>query len=171
MLGFTIAFVLLGATATLIGSFLKGHSELMRKISGIVMFIFGLNFLGLFKLNILNIEKRIDYHFKDLRFANSIIFGFVFGFAWTPCTEAFLASALLMASNSESLFKGILLLLCYSLGLGIPFILTAIIVDNVKSTFMKIQKFNKIIRIISGIVLLVAGILVFTDKLQFLSIW
>lgn len=166
VVGFSIVFVLLGATATALGSFLKDNIGVFKKISGLIMIMFGLNFTGILNLRFLNIEKRFDYDFKDLKIINSIIFGMVFGFGWTPCVGAFLGSALLMAANSQHLFQGILLLVLYSAGLGVPFILTSIIFGNLNNIFSKIQKFNPIITMISGIVLIFTGILVFTNKLS-----
>lgn len=171
VIGFTIVFVLLGATATALGSFMKVYIDIFRRISGILMIVFGLNFMGILKLNFLNFEKRMDYSFKELRFFNSIVFGIVFGFGWTPCVGAFLGSALLMAGNSETIVQGTLLLFIYSAGLGVPFILASIAFDSIKNTFKQIQKYNSIISIISGMVLILAGILIFTNNMRYLSFW
>lgn len=171
VIGFTIVFVLLGATATALGSFMKVYIDIFRRISGILMIVFGLNFMGILKLNFLNFEKRMDYSFKELRFFNSIVFGIVFGFGWTPCVGAFLGSALLMAGNSETIVHGTLLLFIYSAGLGVPFILASIAFDSIKNTFKQIQKYNSIISIISGMVLILAGILIFTNNMRYLSFW
>ena len=169
VIGFTLVFVALGAAATAIGHFLKDNIDLFRKIGGIVIIIFGLNFLGLFKLNFLNTEKRFNYSFKQLKFFNSIIFGAVFGFGWTPCLGPFLGTALITAGNSETLLQGIILLLLYSAGLGIPFVVTAILFEKLKDVLYKVQNHSRIISIISGIVLILAGILVFTDSLKYLT--
>ncbi|WP_010245450.1 cytochrome c biogenesis CcdA family protein [Acetivibrio cellulolyticus] len=155
--GFTIVFVLFGATATSLGAFLKSHRDVLKIISGVVVFIFGLNFIGLIKLSILNKEKRFDYKFKRLNFIKSIVFGIVFAFGWTPCVSAFLASLFAMASNSKTLMEGMLLLFVYSIGLGIPFIISAIVFENIKGAFRVIQKHSRIISIISGILLMAAG--------------
>ena len=171
VIGFTIVFVLLGATATALGSFMKVYIDIFRRISGILMIVFGINFMGILKLNFLNFEKRMDYSFKELRFFNSIVFGIVFGFGWTPCVGAFLGSALLMAGNSETIVQGTLLLFIYSAGLGVPFILASIAFDSIKNTFKQIQKYNSIISIISGMVLILAGILIFTNNMRYLSFW
>lgn len=167
--GFTLVFVALGAAATAIGHFLKENIDVFRKIGGIVIIIFGLNFLGLLKLNFLNVERRFNYSFKQLKFFSSVIFGAVFGFGWTPCLGPFLGTALITAGNSETLLQGITLLLLYSAGLGVPFIVVALLFDELKDILSKIQKHYGIIRIVSGIVLILAGILVFTDSLNYLS--
>jgi len=169
VIGFTLIFIILGATVTTLGHFLVNHKDLLQKISGLAMIIFGLNFIGILKLRFLNIEKRISFKFNRLGFFSSIVFGMAFGFGWTPCLGAFLGSALALASNSQTVLQGILLLLLYSIGLGIPFILTSIVFEKAKETFVKIQKYNRIISIASGILLILAGILVFTDRLKYLS--
>ncbi|MGI6778559.1 MAG: cytochrome c biogenesis CcdA family protein [Acetivibrionales bacterium] len=169
VIGFTIIFVLLGAAATALGQFLKVHIGILRKISGIVMVIFGLNFMGILNIKLLNTEKRFEYKFKELRFINSIIFGVVFAFAWSPCMTAFLGSVLLMAGNSETLLQGVLLLFVYSIGLGIPFLLSSVILDRIRDSFKLIQRHSRLIRIISGIVLILAGLLVFTDRFKYLG--
>lgn len=167
VLGFSIIFISLGAAATSIGHILNDNRELLRKISGILMVVFGLNFIGLIKVKFLNMEKRINYKFKRLKFLSSIVFGIVFGFGWTPCAGAFLGSVLLMAGNSKTVGEGILLLSIYSLGLGIPFIISALLINELKGSFRWLQQKSKIISIISGIILIVAGVLVYTDLLKY----
>ena len=167
VIGFTIVFVVLGAAATSLGQFLKAHIDVLRKLSGIVMIVFGLNFMGVLKLKFLNVEKRLEYKFKELKFINSIVFGAVFSFGWTPCLGAFLGSALLMAGNSDTLLQGMLLLLVYSIGLGIPFVLSAVAFVKLGKAFRKLQEYRRIISIVSGIVLILAGVLVFTDSLKY----
>lgn len=167
VLGFSIIFISLGAAATSIGHILNDNRELLRKISGILMVVFGLNFIGLIKVKFLNMEKRINYKFKRLKFLSSIVFGMVFGFGWTPCAGAFLGSVLLMAGNSKTVGEGILLLSIYSLGLGIPFIISALLINELKGSFRWLQQKSKIISIISGIILIVAGVLVYTDLLKY----
>ena len=169
VIGFTLVFIALGATVTTFGHFLTNHRDMLGKISGIVMIVFGLNFTGILKIGFLNSEKRIDFKFDKLRFFSSVVFGIVFGFGWTPCLGAFLGSALLLASNSKTIFQGMLLLLLYSIGLGIPFILTSIAFEKVKGAFLQIQKHSKVISIISGVLLIIAGILVFTDSLKYFN--
>lgn len=170
VIGFSLVFVLLGASVTVLGQFLSGHRDLLRKISGIVMVLFGLYFMGILKLGFLNMGKRFDLKLDKLQLPGSILFGMVFGFGWTPCLGAFLGSALMLASNSKSVIQGILLLIIYSAGLGIPFILSAILFERARNIFKRIQAHTGIINIISGILLIAAGILVFTDSIKYLSI-
>ncbi len=169
VIGFTVIFTVLGATATSLGHFLSNHRSLLEKISGVIMIVFGLNFIGILKLGFINMEKRIDYQFKSLRFITSIIFGMVFALGWSPCLSSFLGSALALASNSKTIFEGVLLLLCFSIGLGIPFIITSIIFEKAKGAFKQIQAHSRIINIVSGALLIIAGILVFTGSFKYFS--
>lgn len=169
VIGFTLVFITLGATVTSLGHFLSNHRILLEKISGLVMIVFGLNFIGILKIGFLNKEKRIDFKFNRLQFLSSIVFGMVFGLGWTPCLGAFLGSALALASNSKTILQGMLLLFLYSIGLGIPFILSAVLFKKVKGAFKQIQKHSRIISIVSGVLLIVAGVLVFTGSLKYFS--
>jgi len=171
VIGFTIVFTILGATVTSLGNFLSEHRVVLEKISGIFIIIFGLNFAGIFKIPLLNKEKRFDFKFNNLGFFTSIVFGIVFGFGWTPCLGAFLGSALALASNSDTILQGITMLLLYSLGLGLPFILTAVAFEKLRSAFNQIQKHSRKISIVSGVLLIIAGILVLTGSLKYILIF
>ncbi len=167
--GFTLVFVLLGVTVTSFGHFLENNRLILQRISGLVMVVFGLNFMGIFRIGFLNTEKRIHLKTENLKFLSSIVFGMVFGLGWTPCLGAFLGSALLLAGNSKTILQGTLLLLVYSVGLGIPFILSAIVFEKAKGAFVWLQRHGRGIGIISGILLVVAGLLVFFDILKYLN--
>jgi cytochrome c-type biogenesis protein len=169
VVGFTVVFVALGATASTIGHFLAVNKGLLQKISGVVIIILGLNFLGLLNIKFLNTEKRFDIKLDNLGFFRSILFGVVFAFGWTPCLGAFLGSALMLASNSVTIYQGMLMLLLFSIGLGLPFILTSLLFEKLELAFNKIKKHGRIIGIISGVVLIAAGILIFMDILKYLS--
>jgi len=171
VMGFTLIFVLLGATATSLGGFLKENIDIFRKISGIIMVILGLKFIGMIQLNFLDVDKRFNYDFKDLNFVKSIVFGIVFAFGWTPCVGVFLSSALLLAGSADSIAQGVFLLLLYSVGLGLPFILSAILFDAAKNILQGMQKYSHTISIVSGLVLVVAGLLLFTNNLTYLGFW
>lgn len=158
VMGFTIIFVLLGATATSLGSFFKEHRDILKIISGIVVFIFGLNFTGFVKIGLLNRHKGFDFKVNQLNFLKSIIFGMVFSFAWSPCVGAFLSSALAKASVSDTILEGMLLLFIYSIGLGIPFIISAIAFDSLRGVFKTLQRHSRIISIISGSLLMLVGL-------------
>lgn len=163
--GFTIVFVALGALAGTLGSFLTQYSTAVNIVTGLIVIFFGLNFLGVFKLNIFNGAKN-TVRKNDLGFFSSLLFGLVFSVSWTPCVGAFLGSALMMASQQGKVLTGIIMLLLYSAGLGIPFVLSAVLIDKLKNTFNFIKKHYKIINIISGSLLIVVGILMMTGLLN-----
>lgn len=163
--GFTIVFVSLGALAGTLGSFLTQYSTAVNIATGLIVIFFGLNFLGVFKLNIFNGAKN-TVRKNDLGFFSSLLFGLVFSVSWTPCVGAFLGSALAMASQQGKVLTGIIMLLLYSAGLGIPFVLSAVLIDKLKNTFNFIKKHYKIINIISGSLLIVVGILMMTGLLN-----
>lgn len=167
--GFTIVFILLGVTVTSFGHLLTNNRGLMRKISGAVMILFGLNFMGILNIKRLSMEKRMNFKVDKLNFLSSIVFGLVFGFGWTPCIGAFLGSALVLAGNSKTIIQGVMLLVVYSIGLGIPFIVSSIIFDRLKGAFKQLQKHSRVINIVSGVVLVTEGILVFSDSLKYLD--
>lgn len=167
--GFTIAFVLLGAAAAALGSFLENNRLLLQKISGIIMILFGLHYMGVFKITFLNNERRFHSKTDRLKFTGSILFGFIFGFGWSPCLGPFLGSAMMLAGNSGTIARGMLLLLVYSIGLAIPFVISAVIFENIRGVFQWLKRKTKLIGIISGVLLIIAGILVFTDRIKYLN--
>ncbi len=164
VLGFTIVFVALGALAGTLGSFLREYSTAVNIISGLIVIFFGLNFLGVFKFNIFkgmgNYQAR-----SGMGFFSAMLFGIVFSVGWTPCVGAFLGSALALASQQGHVVEGMLMLLAYSLGLGIPFVLSAVLIDYLKSAFNFIKRNYKMINIISGCLLIIIGIVMATGML------
>ena len=164
VLGFTIVFISLGALAGTIGSFLKQYQTTVNIISGLIVIFFGLNYIGLFKLNIFQ-GNRKHFDTNNLNFFSSVLFGIIFSIGWTPCVGAFLGSALMMASQQGKALTGMLMLLSYSLGLGIPFILSAVLIQKLKTTFEFIKKNYATINTISGILLILVGIMMATGTL------
>ena len=162
--GFTIVFVMLGALAGTVGSFLREYQTTVNIISGLIVIIFGLNFLGVFKLNIFKGNQRL-VKTDNMGFFSAMLFGIIFSVGWTPCVGAFLGSALMLASQQGHIAEGMLMLLSYSLGLGIPFILSAVLIDYLKSAFNWIKKNYKIINLISGSLLVIIGIMMATGTL------
>ena len=162
--GFTIAFVMLGALAGTVGSFLREYQTTVNIISGLIVIIFGLNFLGVFKLNIFKGNQR-SVKTDNMGFFSAMLFGIIFSVGWTPCVGAFLGSALMLASQQGHIAEGMLMLLSYSLGLGIPFILSAVLIDYLKSAFNWIKRNYKIINLISGSLLVIIGIMMATGTL------
>ena len=162
--GFTIVFVMLGALAGTVGSFLREYQTTVNIISGLIVIIFGLNFLGVFKLNIFKGNQRF-VKTDNMGFFSAMLFGIIFSVGWTPCVGAFLGSALMLASQQGHIAEGMLMLLSYSLGLGIPFILSAVLIDYLKSAFNWIKRNYKIINLISGSLLVIIGIIMATGTL------
>ena len=163
--GFTVVFVTLGALAGTVGSFLKEYKILVNIISGLIVIIFGLNFLGVFKLNLFKDSNR-SVNTDNMGFFSAVVFGMVFSIGWTPCVGAFLGSALMLASQQAHVIEGMLMLLLYSLGLGIPFILSAVLIDYLKGAFDWIKKNYQLINTISGILLVVIGVLMATGMMS-----
>jgi len=156
--GFTIVFVALGAFAGTIGSFLKTHQTAVNVVSGLIVILFGLDFLGILQLRLFKGSGRM-MNTQNLGFFSSILFGMVFSLGWTPCVGAFLGSALILASQQGHAVEGMLMLLAYSMGLGIPFLLSAVLIDYFKSAFDWIKKHYSVINTCSGILLIAIGVL------------
>lgn len=161
VLGFTVVFVALGALAGVIGSFLQEYKTAVNIVTGLIVVIFGLHFLGVFKLGIFKGMKN-PLAGKELGFFSSFLFGIIFSVGWTPCVGAFLGSALMLASQAGHVVEGVIMLICYSLGLAIPFVASALLIDKLKGAFGWIKKHYNIINMISGIFLLVVGVLMMT---------
>ncbi|MBQ7810468.1 MAG: cytochrome c biogenesis protein CcdA [Clostridia bacterium] len=160
ILGFTIIFVLMGALAGSFGKLLTKYSVIVNLITGLIVIFFGLNFIGVFKLNIFKGTKMAKT--ENLGFFSSLLFGIVFSVGWTPCVGAFLGSALMMATSQGKVVEGIIMLLVYSLGLGIPFFLSAVLIDKLRGAFNFIKKHYKVINIICGSLLILVGLLMAT---------
>jgi len=160
--GFTLVFVMLGAFAGTLGMLLVEHTVAMNIATGSIVIVLGLNFTGLINIRFLNKAIRINANVKRLTFFPSVLFGIVFSIGWTPCISAFLGAALMKASMQGGTLNGILMLFVYSLGLGIPFIASAVLIDRLKTAFDFIKNNYKIINIISGVFLVIIGILMAT---------
>lgn len=162
VMGFTIVFVLMGALAGTLGGFLKEYQTIVNIITGLIVVFFGLSFLGVFNLNLF---KGVNMSLKkDMGFFSSMLFGIVFSVGWTPCVGAFLGSALALASQQGKVLTGIIMLLLYSLGLGIPFVVSAVLIDKLKSTFDFLKKNYRIINAVCGSLLIIVGIFMMTGQ-------
>lgn len=162
--GFTIIFVAMGALAGTIGSFLSSHQTVVNVVSGLIVVLFGLNFLGIIRINIFKgSRKSVDT--SDLGFFSAMTFGMVFSVGWTPCVGAFLGSALMLASQQGHVASGMLMLFAYSLGLGVPFMFSAVLIDKLKSTLDFIKKNYRIVNAVCGGLLIVVGIMMATGTL------
>lgn len=164
ILGFTVVFVALGALAGTLGSFLKAHQTAVNIVSGLLVIFFGLSFLGVFRLSFFQGSRfRVDS--EHMGFFSALIFGLIFSLGWTPCVGAFLGSALALASQQGHVVQGMVMLLAYSLGLGVPFLLSALLIDKLKSTFDWVKRHYTIINRISGGLLIAIGLLMATGTL------
>jgi cytochrome c-type biogenesis protein len=159
VLGFTVVFVTMGAFMGTLGVFLASYSHIVSIIAGIVMILLGLSFMDIIRIPFFNIQRGRDLGNNPGGFFRSVLFGIVFSISWTPCVSTFLGSALMIAASSGGVFKGIIMLLTYSLGLGIPFLLSALLLDELKSSFDFIKRHLRVISIISGVFLIIIGLL------------
>ena len=164
-IGFSIVFISFGATASFLGSLILNNSYHLRIASGIIIIVFSLHILGIINLNFLNYEKRI-YTEKKSGIFSSLLVGMAFGFGWTPCIGPILGSILALASTEQSLNRGILLLVFYSLGLAIPFILSGYLIQKFLVFSKNIKSKMNIILKSGGALLLITGILIITNQLQ-----
>tara|TARA_B100000700_G_scaffold256127_1_gene289222 strand:- start:130 stop:843 length:714 start_codon:yes stop_codon:yes gene_type:complete len=168
-IGFSLVFISFGATASLIGNLLLEYSNLLRITAGIIIIIFSLQLIGILNLNFLNREKR----FQTKNYSNNLFFpivvGAAFGFGWTPCIGPVLGSILTIAAVESSIGKGIILLSFYSLGLAIPFVLSGYGISKFLAFSKNFRKNIKIVSITGGVILLITGILILTNKLQALG--
>ena len=166
VLGFSIIFILLGASSTFFGSFLLNKSNIFSNVISIIIIFFGLYLLGIVKFNFLNKELKFYISKYSNSFFFPLIVGMGFAFGWTPCIGPILGSILALASLENTLIQGIFLLITYSIGLGIPFVLAGYYMGNFLVFSKKARKFISKIQKISGLVLIVTGILILTSKLQ-----
>ena len=158
VLGFTIIFILLSIFASKFGGIISGKIKYFKIIFGIIIILLGLNYMELIKIKFLNKTKIVNKNGKDLNFIKAIVFGMLFSISWTPCIGTFLSSALLLIAKNQDMVRGIILMIVYSIGLGIPFIISAVLLEKLKEVFNLIKKHYSIIKRLSGIILIVMGI-------------
>ena len=164
-LGFSTVFVLLGASASFLGQTLLQNSEILRIVAGIVIIIFSLQLIGIINIPYLNFEKRFDAK-ESRNILFPYVIGVAFGFGWTPCIGPILGSILALASIEETLSRAVILLILYSLGLAIPFVLSGYLIQKFLLFSKNFRKNINLISKIGGIILLVTGILILTNQLQ-----
>ena len=161
--GFTLVFMALGASATALGSLLNAHRDMLQRVSGVVIMLFGLHFLGVFKFGFLDIEKKFDIKSNRGGFLGALLFGAAFSLGWSPCLGPFLGSALMLAGSAGTMARGVFYLFVFSMGLGIPYILAAVFFTNIKGLFQWLKKHGKGIKTFSGVVLLLMGAMLLFD--------
>lgn len=166
VLGFSAVFISLGAVFSSLGALLSDYAVLINLIAGLIVVIFGLNFLGIIRLTFLERSLAPKNHFSPSGFFSAIVFGVIFAISYTPCVGTFLGSALLLASSQSSFFTGVTLLICYCLGLGLPFILCSALLDSLKSTLELIKRHYGTINKICGVLLIIVGLFMMTGRLS-----
>lgn len=163
--GFTLLFTLMGAFAATVGSFFTSNQTVLNVVTGLIVIFFGLHFAGILKIPALQKTMRMDIDRPARGPLSAFLFGVVFAIGWTPCVGAFLGSALSMAAASGSTLHGVALLICYSLGLGVPFVISALLIDQLEGAFTWVKRHYKVINVVCGILLIIVGILMATGQL------
>ncbi len=169
VLGFSVVFIALGAVATGVGQVVNEYHSLLSKIAGVVVIIFGLHLTGILKIKALYADKRMHDVKGSSSAIGSFAVGFAFAFGWTPCIGPILATILVLASAQGTVLKGVVLLAVYSLGLAVPFLLTSLGVDRFLSFYGRFRKHLHTVEVLSGILLIAIGVLIFLNNLKLLS--
>ena len=169
ILGFSLIFIALGASATFLGQFLAQNIRWFEIIGGAVVILFGIHFAGIFRLRFLDKEKKVHLKKKPLGYLGTCLVGIAFGAGWMPCVGPILGSILTMAATTQNILKGIILLAFYSIGIGLPFFISGLIIHKFFEYFKTIRKYFKIITIIGGILLIIVGILLISGYFSSMS--
>jgi cytochrome c-type biogenesis protein len=169
VMGFSIVFITLGASATAVSAFLKDYLGIITKIAGVLIIILGIHYIGIYKIKWLNYEKRFQVRSQKLSLLSAFAMGFAFAFGWTPCIGPILAGILAIAATQETVWRGIILLAFYSAGLALPFLIASLLFNLFVSFSSVIKKYFRVVEIVGGVLLLVVGILIFTNSLGYLS--
>jgi cytochrome c-type biogenesis protein len=163
--GFSVVFVALGASASFVGKFLSAHMKILTRVAGILIVILGLYLLGVLKIGWLNVERRLKTKKLSPGLLGAFLMGLAFAFGWTPCIGPILAGILALAATQETVIKGVLLLAVYSMGLGIPFIITGFGVGIFIKCFQRYKRFIRWGEIFAGLLLVIMGVLIFFNNL------
>ena len=169
VLGFTIIFVAAGASASALGKFIYAQSPILEKIAGTILIILGLHMMGVFRIRLLENDKRIHTQRKPAGPIGAFVVGLAFAFAWTPCIGPILGGILAMAASRDSVGEGMQMLAVYSLGLGVPFLLTSIAIDRFFTAAARIRKHYRTIELVSGGLLIAVGLLIFFDQFTLIA--
>ncbi len=169
VLGFSLIFIAMGATAASIGQFLSTQAVLLMKIAGVIVIIFGLHMTGLFRIKALYSEHRFHSKLKTVSYAGSFLIGVMFAFGWTPCVGPVLAGILALAANSETVMRGVGLLAVYSLGLGLPFLLAGFATSTVLKALGRFRRHFRKVEIASGVLMILVGVVILTGNLSTIS--
>ena len=171
VLGFSTVFVLLGASASAVNRLIIDHLDILGKIAGVAIVIFGLHFMGIFKIPLLYRDARVTLERRPAGLAGSYLVGIAFGFGWTPCIGPILATILAIAASDDSLGFGVSLLTVYSLGLGIPFVAAAFAVKPFIRFMRDFRRHIRKVEVATGALMVATGVLIFSNSLQVLSYW
>jgi cytochrome c-type biogenesis protein len=167
--GFSAVFIALGASASAVGEFLMSRLPLLGKVAGLLIIIFGLHTMGVFKLRFLEVEKRVHAARKPAGLVGAFLIGLAFAFGWTPCIGPILGGILAIAASRDTIADGVRLLAIYSAGLGIPFLLTSLAVNRFFSASARIRKHYHAVEVASGALLVAIGLLIFTDRFTIIA--
>lgn len=169
VLGFSIVFISLGASATAIGALLMEHLSLLGKVAGVIIILFGLHMTGVLRIGWLYSEKRIQTGKKPAGFFGAVLVGIAFAFGWTPCIGPILSAILFVAAAQETVGQGVQLLAVYSAGLGVPFIATSLAINKFLAASARIRKHYHTIEVVSGILMVMVGVLIFTGRFTIIA--
>ncbi len=169
VIGFSIVFIALGASATALGQLFLQRLEILKRVAGIVIIIFGLHLIGILRIPFLQYEKKLGVNQRPLNGLGALVVGAAFAFGWTPCIGPILAGILAVASTQETVWQGMLLLGVYSLGLGIPFLATSLGIQAFWRFFTRFRRYLRAVEVFSGLLLVVIGLLILTDRLGLLA--
>lgn len=167
--GFTLVFVLLGLSLTFAGGLIARHRQIVSKIGGIIIVIFGLNITGVINLGFLQKEEKVEIKSKPVGYFGSFLIGSTFALGWTPCVGPLLASILLLSSTEKDIAKGAALLFSYSLGLALPFFISSLLINNFLVYFKAVKRYLRVVSVITGIFLIAVGIMIFTNSFGVLA--
>ena len=171
ILGFSIIFMAMGASASAIGSLLLEHRKTIQKIAGALLVILGLHMAGVLKIGFLNADTRVQTSKRPASALGALVVGMAFGFGWTPCIGPILSGILTIAASKSTVGEGVLLLAVYSAGLGVPFFLTSLAIDKFFAASAKVRRYYRAIEIFAGVLLIVMGVLLFTGRYTIIIRW
>ncbi len=171
ILGFSFVFICFGAAASVLGQYMLERQRLLAKIAAVIVIVFGLHTMGVLRIGWLYSEKRVQVEKKPTSLFGAFFVGLAFAFGWTPCIGPILAGILAIAGTQETVGQGVRLLAVYSAGLGLPFLLTALAINQFFTVFKRIRKHYHLIEIVSGLLLVLIGVLIFTNRFTLIAKW
>ena len=171
ILGFSIIFMAMGASASAIGSLLLEYRKTLQRVAGALLVVLGLHMAGILKIGLLNADTRVQTSKRPASLFGALVVGMAFGFGWTPCIGPILSGILTIAASKSTVGEGILLLAVYSLGLGVPFFLTSLAIDKFFAASAKVRRYYRAIEIFAGALLILMGVLLFTGRYTIIIRW